>query len=125
MLSEPLLEPHLDALTELLAPGSPTRQEASKRYLKKVAAELAGENASKVLHMIALSIVLFDAESHFASSRVLASAARVGVPHSGLIRWRESAELRMNAKLKSLAFVRDMEQSELSRSLAKLKLVAG
>jgi hypothetical protein len=118
-------EPHLKVLAELLAPGDAMAQEATKRYLVKVADELAGPGASAVLKMIAMGIVLFDAESHLASSRVLRSARDHWIPHAALVRWRESAELRLNAKMKTLAFVRGTEQNELSRSLARLKLAAG
>jgi hypothetical protein len=56
-----VVEPHLDALTELIAPANPTRQEATKRYLLKVADEVAGKDAGPVLKMVAVSIVLYDA----------------------------------------------------------------
>jgi hypothetical protein len=120
-----VIEAHMRSLTELIAPGSATRQEATRLFLLKTAEQLAGEGATPILKMIALSIVLFDAESHMASSRVLASAKDHWVPNLSLVRWRESAELRLNAKMKTLAFVRNMEESALSRSLSRLKLVAG
>jgi hypothetical protein len=114
-------EGHLRALAERIAPDAPMRQEATKRYLVKLADELAGPDASKVLRMVALSVVLFDAESHLASSRLL-SSAKVGLPHLALVRWRESAELRLNAKLKTLAYVRNLEESSLAQSLARLRI---
>ena len=101
------------------------RREATRIFLIRTAEELAGEGASKVLKMVALSVVLFDCESHVASGRLLASAARAGVPHPTLIRWRESAELRLNAKIKTLAYVRNLEESALTSSLARLRVRAG
>jgi hypothetical protein len=118
-----VVEGHMRTLVELITPD-PMRREATRLFLLETAERLAGEGASAVLKMVAISVVVFDTESHLASSRVLLSA-KSGVPHVALVRWRESAELRMNAKIKTLALVRDMEQAELSRSLARLKLVAG
>jgi hypothetical protein len=118
-----VVEPHMQALLALLSPDA-VRREATRLFLLKTAESLAGPDASEVLRQVALCVTLFDLESHVASGRLLTSAAR-GVPHAGLIRWRESAELRLNAKLKTLAYVRDIEQASLQSSLARLRISAG
>jgi hypothetical protein len=118
-----VIEPHMKALVELISPNA-MRREATRLFLIRTAEQLAGEGASPMLKMVALGVVLFDAESHVASARVLGSAAR-GVPHLSLVRWRESAELRMNAKLRTLAYVRDLETNSLRGSLARLRIAAG
>jgi hypothetical protein len=114
---------HLRELCDRITPD-PMRREATRLAALGSAAELAGPDASPVLRQIAMAVVMFTLESHLASARLLAAAEKWASPPEALIRWRASAELRLNAKLKTLAYVRHMETSSLQSSLARLRIAA-
>jgi hypothetical protein len=115
---------HLRELVDRIT-ADPYRREATRLAALKAAAELAGPNASAILRQIALAVVMFSLESDLASSRLLAAAETWAAPSLALVRWRASAEVRLNAKLKVLAHVRHLEASALQGSLNKLRLAAG
>jgi hypothetical protein len=115
---------HLRELCDRLS-DNPYQREATRLAAIKAAAELAGPDASAILRQVAMSVALFSLESHLASSRLLAATETWAAPPEPLLRWRASAELRLNAKLKTLAYVRHLEESSLAASLTKLRLAAG
>jgi hypothetical protein len=115
---------HLRELVDRITPDA-RRREATKRAAIKAAAELAGPGASPVLRQIAMAVVMFSLESDLASARLLAAAGTWAAPPLALVQWRASAELRLNSKLRTLSYVRNMEESALQGSLNKLRLAAG
>jgi hypothetical protein len=114
---------HLRELVDRIT-DDPMRREATKRAALRSAAELAGPDASPILRQIAMSVVMFTLESHLASARLLAAAGTWAAPSAALVRWRASAETRLNARIKTLAHVRHMETSSLQGSLARLRIAA-
>jgi hypothetical protein len=114
---------HIDALVERLTPD-PMRQEATKLALVRAIDELAGEAPSPLVKMLAAGVVLLDAESHAASRSHLCAVGR-GYPASDSLKWRDSADRRLHAKIRTLSHIRQLEESALRGSLNKLRLVAG
>jgi hypothetical protein len=114
------IDAHLQALVEL-ATDNPGRRAATKLAAIKMADELAGPQATAVMKQVAMSIVLFSMESDLASEWLLRMAAKY-VPTVALLKWRASAELHMNAKIKTLALIRDMEASDLASKLRRLRI---
>jgi hypothetical protein len=114
---------HLRELCDRIT-ADPMRREATRLQALKSASELAGPDASPILRQIALAVVMFSLESDLASARLLAAAETWAAPPVALLRWRAGAELRLNAKLKTLAYVRHLEESSLQASLSRLRLAA-
>jgi hypothetical protein len=114
---------HIDALVERLTPN-PLQQEATKLALVRAIDELAGEGASPLVRMLAAGVVLLDAESHAASRYHLRAVGR-GCPAGDGLKWRDSADRRLHAKIRTLAHIRQLEESALHGSLKKLRLAAG
>lgn len=102
------------------------RQEAFVRRVGRVEAELAGENPSASVNLLARQAAILSLECDFAD---LTFYRTVGLPDglpitSDIERWRNLAHRSLLSTIKALAYVRKVEASSLEHVIDRLRIAS-
>jgi hypothetical protein len=114
----------LDSLIDLLT-SDPYRQEAFRRRVERVVAELAGDDPSPLVRLLARGIAILEIEKYAADTRfyLLLESGAGGPAEAEALRWRALADRQLNAKIRTLAQVRSVEAASIQRTAARLRVV--
>jgi hypothetical protein len=112
----------LDSLINLIT-SAPYRQEACRRRVEQVEKELAGEDPSPLVRLLARSVAILEIEKYAADARFYKLTELGGPAEAAVLRWRALADRQLNAKIRTLAQVRSVEAASIQRTAARLRLV--
>jgi hypothetical protein len=112
----------LDSLIELLT-SDPYRQEAFRRKVERVAEELAGDDPTPLVRLLARGVAILQVEKYAADTRFYKLTELGGPAQAAVLGWRALVDRQLNAKIRTLAQVRDVEASAIEKTAGRLRLV--
>jgi hypothetical protein len=105
--------------------GDPMQQEATLRRLDRAGDELAGPDPSPLVRLLARTVPVLTLERDVASVKSRRVDAE-GMPSSSINKdlWkiRDFVERRLNAAIRTLAYVRRVEQSAIRQAVDRLRI---
>jgi hypothetical protein len=114
----------LQSLLELVT-SDPYRREACLRRVEDVERELAGEAPSPLVRLLARSVAILRIEKYVSDTKFY-RITEVGMETSiaaAALRWRALADRQLNAEIRTLAYVRNIEASSIEKTIGRLRLV--
>jgi hypothetical protein len=99
---------------------SPLGKEATRLRLEQAESELAGRDPSPLVKLLARSVAVLRLERDIADTKF--RRLLTGPVARDVLRWREFAHRRLNATIKTLAYVQNLDVSAVERVVAKLRI---
>jgi hypothetical protein len=100
------------------------QREAYIRKIKRFEKKLAGDEPSHLVRMLARSVAILRVERGLADAKFfdLIGIGLGGRVDEFVLKWREFADRRLNAAIKTLAYVRKIEASTIERTVARFRI---
>jgi hypothetical protein len=118
----------LDELVRLISPDDGRAQEVYARKVEQAAKVLAGDATEPAVKETALLVAILRLECSYADAkyfRMVRQGCLGSHASREVLAWKERAGRRLESMIRTLAYMKHLEYSDLRASVARLKLAAG